>query len=151
MKQRTAVFPGSFDPFTIGHMSIIERGIRLFDRIIIAIGINDRKIASMTEQQRIDNIKEYTSHIPGIEVIAYRGLTVDLCKQYDARFILRGIRSVADFEYEMNMADINRRISGIETVLLYTLPEHASVSSSVVRELEHYGYDTTQFLPKKLQ
>lgn len=147
MKQRTAIFPGSFDPFTIGHLSIVKRGIKLFDRLIIAIGINDRKQASQPEQERIDAIRKAVKHIPGVEVIAYRGLTVDVCHQYAAEFILRGVRSVADYEYEMNMADINRRISGIETVVLYTLPEYSSVSSSVVRELSHYGHNVDQFLP----
>lgn len=147
MKQRTAIFPGSFDPFTIGHLSIAERGIKLFDRLIIAIGINDHKQASLPEQQRIETISNAVRHLPGVEVIAYRGLTVDVCRQYDAEFILRGIRSVTDYEYEMNMADINRRISGIETVVLYTLPEYAYVSSSVVRELQRYGQDVGQFLP----
>ena len=139
--QRIAVFPGSFDPFTIGHQS------ELFEKIIIAIGINDKKQSTHSEQERITQIKKAVKGIENIEVISYHGLTVDVCKQYDAKYLLRGVRSFTDFEYEQNMADINRKIAGIETVILFTLPEHASISSSVVRELDKYGYDTTDFLP----
>ncbi len=145
--QRIAVFPGSFDPFTIGHLSIVRRAAELFDKIIIAIGINDKKQSTHSEQERITQIKKAVKGIENIEVISYHGLTVDVCKQYDAKYLLRGVRSFTDFEYEQNMADINRKIVGIETVILFTLPEHASISSSVVRELDKYGYDTTDFLP----
>lgn len=145
--QRIAVFPGSFDPFTIGHQSIVRRAAELFDKIIIAIGINDKKQSTHSEQERITQIKNAVKGIENIEVISYHGLTVDVCKQYDAKYLLRGVRSFTDFEYEQNMADINRKIAGIETVILFTLPEHASISSSVVRELDKYGYDTTDFLP----
>lgn len=145
--QRIAVFPGSFDPFTIGHLSIVRRAAELFDKIIIAIGINDKKQSTHSEQERITQIKNAVKGIENIEVISYHGLTVDVCKQYDAKYLLRGVRSFTDFEYEQNMADINRKIAGIETVILFTLPEHASISSSVVRELDKYGYDTTDFLP----
>ena len=145
--QRIAVFPGSFDPFTIGHQSIVRRAAELFDKIIIAIGINDKKQSTHSEQERITQIKKAVKGIENIEVIWYHGLTVDVCKQYDAKYLLRGVRSFTDFEYEQNMADINRKIAGIETVILFTLPEHASISSSVVRELDKYGYDTTDFLP----
>lgn len=145
--QRIAVFPGSFDPFTIGHLSIVRRAAELFDKIIIAIGINDKKQSTHSEQERITQIKKAVRGIENIKVISYHGLTVDVCKQYDAKYLLRGVRSFTDFEYEQNMADINRKIAGIETVILFTLPEYASISSSVVRELDKYGYDTTDFLP----
>ena len=145
--QRIAVFPGSFDPFTIGHLSIVSRAADLFDKIIIAIGINDKKQSTHSEQERITQIEKAVKGIENIEVISYHGLTVDVCKQYGAKYLLRGVRSFTDFEYEQNMADINRKIAGIETVILFTLPEHASISSSVVRELDTYGYDTTDFLP----
>lgn len=145
--QRIAVFPGSFDPFTIGHLSIVSRAADLFDKIIIAIGINDKKQSTHSEQERITQIEKAVKGIDNIEVISYHGLTVDVCKQYGAKYLLRGVRSFTDFEYEQNMADINRKIAGIETVILFTLPEHASISSSVVRELDKYGYDTTDFLP----
>lgn len=145
--QRIAVFPGSFDPFTIGHQSIVNRAADLFDKIIIAIGINDKKQSTHSEQERITQIEKAVKGIENIEVISYHGLTVDVCKQYGAKYLLRGVRSFTDFEYEQNMADINRKIADIETVILFTLPEHASISSSVVRELDKYGYDTTDFLP----
>lgn len=145
--QRIAVFPGSFDPFTIGHLSIVRRAAELFDKIIIAIGINDKKQSTHSEQERITQIEKAVKGIENIEVISYHGLTVDVCKQYGAKYLLRGVRSFTDFEYEQNMADINRKIADIETVILFTLPEHASISSSVVRELDKYGYNTTDFLP----
>lgn len=143
----TALFPGSFDPFTIGHLSIVERAAPLFDRIIIAVGENSFKKNSADVAVRVNSIRKAVEHIDNVEVISYAGLTVNACKEYGARFMLRGVRSVTDFEYERNLADINRRIAGIETVLLFALPEHASVSSSVVRELDSFGYDTSSFLP----
>ncbi len=149
---RIAIFPGTFDPFTIGHYSIVERGLKLFDKIIIAIGYNEQKAnAEATAEQRRLQIKEIYSDVNSVEVIAYNGLTTNCAKKYNADFILRGFRTVADFEYERNMADINRKLSGIETVLLYTLPEHASISSSIVRELLHNSVDVTEFLPQKHQ
>lgn len=144
---RTALFAGSFDPYTIGHHSLVERALPLFDRIIIAIGENSGKSSSLSVDERINRISELYAGNPKIKVISYNGLTVDTCKAEGAKWLLRGVRSVADFEYERNLADINRKISGIETVILFTLPEHACVSSSVVRELAHYGYDTEPFLP----
>lgn len=145
--ERIALFAGSFDPFTIGHHSIVERALLLFDRIVIAVGINAGKASAIPAQVRIARIEKLYEGNPKVKVISYQGLTVDICRQEGAEWLLRGVRSVADFEYERNLADINRRISGIETVILFTLPEHSCVSSSVVRELEHYGYDTAPFLP----
>ncbi|MBO5456635.1 MAG: pantetheine-phosphate adenylyltransferase [Muribaculaceae bacterium] len=144
---RTALFAGSFDPYTIGHHSLVERALPLFDRIIIAIGENSGKSSSLSVDERINRISELYAGNSKIKVISYNGLTVDTCKAEGAKWLLRGVRSLADFEYERNLADINRKISGIETVILFTLPEHACVSSSVVRELAHYGYDTEPFLP----
>ncbi|WP_301185809.1 pantetheine-phosphate adenylyltransferase [uncultured Muribaculum sp.] len=144
---RTALFAGSFDPYTIGHHSLVERALPLFDRIIIAIGENSGKSSSLSVNERINRISELYAGNSKIKVISYNGLTVDTCKAEGAKWLLRGVRSVADFEYERNLADINRKISGIETVILFTLPEHACVSSSIVRELAHYGYDTEPFLP----
>ena len=144
---RTALFAGSFDPYTIGHHSLVERALPLFERIIIAIGENSGKSSSLSVNERINRISELYAGNSKIKVISYNGLTVDTCKAEGAKWLLRGVRSVADFEYERNLADINRKISGIETVILFTLPEHACVSSSIVRELAHYGYDTEPFLP----
>ena len=147
MTERTAVFPGSFDPFTIGHLSIAERGAALFDRLIVAIGINSQKTSAAETTERIEAVKRAVSHLPGVEVVAYGCLTVDFCHSVGARFILRGVRTVADYEYEMTMADVNRRIGGVETVLLYSLPEHSAVSSSIVRELRRFGHPVDEFLP----
>lgn len=149
MKQRIAIFPGSFNPFTIGHKSIVDRAMPLFDRIIVAIGVNESKgeVDPDDLARRIRDIAVLYADEPSVEVYSYEGLTVDFAQEMGAQFILRGVRSLADFEYERTLADINRRISGLETVLLYTLPEHSSISSSVVRELAHYGVDTSEFLP----
>ncbi|MDE7154172.1 MAG: pantetheine-phosphate adenylyltransferase [Muribaculaceae bacterium] len=142
-----ALFPGSFDPFTIGHLSVVERSAPLFDRIIVAVGVNSSKSNSADVAERLSAISKAVRHLENVEVTSYSGLTVDACKNFGARYMLRGVRSVADFEYERNLADINRRIAGIETILLFSLPEHAAISSSVVRELDSFGYDTSSFIP----
>lgn len=143
---RIALFAGSFNPFTVGHDSIVRRGLALFDRIIIGVGHNPAKPGDDIDS-RVDAIRKLYADVDAIDVRPYSCLTVDFAQQCGARFLLRGMRSVKDFEYERDMADINRRLSGIETVILFTLPEHAAISSSVVRELESYGHDATQFLP----
>lgn len=146
--QRTAVFPGSFNPFTLGHLSVAERGARLFDRLIIAIGVNAAKpLPPETIERRLSAIRKAVARFTNVEVDSYTGLTVDYAKARGAAFILRGARSVADFEYERQIADVNRQVAGIETVVLFTLPEYASVSSSIVRELQSYGYDISRFIP----
>lgn len=145
--ERTALFPGSFDPFTIGHKSLVDRALPLFDRIVIAVGENSGKNTASSTEARTEAIRKLYEHEPKITVTAYSGLTVEACRREGAGWMLRGVRSLADFEYEKNLADINRRISGIETVLLYTLPEYAPVSSSMIRELAHFGYDVEPFLP----
>lgn len=147
--ERIAIFPGSFDPFTAGHQSIVERGLKLFDRIIIAIGVNYAKHDADTIASRIAPIDELYADNAGVSVVTYNDLTVDAAKRLGADFILRGVRSVADYEYERNMAEINRRLSGIETVLLFSDPDLACVSSSIVRELESYGKDVSRFMPTK--
>ncbi|MDE5785511.1 MAG: pantetheine-phosphate adenylyltransferase [Duncaniella sp.] len=147
-EERIVLFPGTFDPFTIGHKSLVDRALPLFDRIIIAVGENDAKSSVVPVDDRIEAIARLYGDDPRVEVIAYSGLTVDACRLHQARWILRGVRSVTDFEYERAMADVNRRLAGIETVILYSLPEMAAISSSVVRELEKYDYDTSEFIPQ---
>lgn len=147
MKQRIAIFPGSFNPFTIGHHSIVERGLQLFDKIIIAIGYNEHKQSDCSLNDRISQIKKIYARNEKIEVISFSGLTVDCAKNNGAEFILRGVRNTIDFEYERSLAEINRKIGGLETVLFYTLPQHNSVSSSMVRELMHNGLPVDEFLP----
>ena len=145
--ERIAIFPGSFDPFTIGHASIVERGLPLFDKIVIGVGINESKRSLYSISERVEAIRRLYVDEPRIRVVSYNDLTIDLARRENARFILRGLRSVKDFEYERELADINLKIGGIETVLLISDPEHAAVSSSVVRELITYGKDVSQFLP----
>ena len=133
----------------MGHASIVERGLPLFDRIVIGVGINDNKRTLYTNEERVRNIQEIYANEPRVKVVAYDDLTVDLAKREEASFILRGIRSVKDFEYERDIAAMNERLSGVETVLLFTEPQYMSISSSVVRELLRFGKDVTEFLPKK--
>lgn len=144
----TILFPGSFNPFTVGHQSLVSRVLPLFDRVVIAVGVNSSKETGPQTDTRVEEIRVLYASEPKVSVIAYSGLTVDACEAQGARWMLRGVRSAVDFEYERSLADINRRISGIETLLLFTLPEYAAVSSSVVRELRSYGRDVSEFLPQ---
>ena len=146
-QHRIALFPGTFDPFTIGHKSLVERGLTCVDEIVIAIGINEKKKTYYTLEQRIEAIRRLYADEPRVRVVSYSGLTVDVAQREKAQFILRGIRSVIDFEYEKSIADVNRQLTGIETLLLFTEPAYAHVSSSVVRELLHYGKDVSPFIP----
>lgn len=143
---RTAIFAGSFNPFTVGHASIVERGLQLFDRLIVAIGMNASKPSTEVEKSAA-RLRDIYADNPRVDIVIWKGLMADLAIRENAGFFLRGIRNVADFEYERNMAEINRRISGIDTVLLFTLPEHAAISSSVVRELDSYGVDVSDMVP----
>ena len=147
MEQRIAIFPGSFDPFTVGHHSIVMRALPLFDKIVVAIGTNAAKYAMMSESRRVEALRELYADNEKIEVISYEGLTVAAAKMCGAKFILRGVRMIQDFEYEKNLAEVNRSTSGLETVLLYTLPEFGHISSSIVRELIRYGRDVSSLLP----
>lgn len=143
---RRALFAGSFDPFTAGHASVVERALGLFDEVVVAAGVNAAKRHAAGDPEAIAALY---AHEPRVRVISYSGmLTVDLARREGCGWLIRGVRSVKDFEYERDMADINRRLSGIETVILFTLPEHAAISSSVVRELASYGHDISTFLPQ---
>ncbi len=146
---RIAIFPGSFDPFTVGHASIVERGLPMFDRIVIGVGINGTKRSLHQVDERVKHIKTLYADEPRVKVVAYDDLTIDLVRREGASFILRGLRSVRDFEYERDIASMNQRLGGVETVLLFTEPQYLSISSSVVRELMAFGKDVSQFLPKK--
>lgn len=147
---KTGVFVGSFDPFTIGHDSIVRRALGLFDRLVIGVvGDQVHKPNMQPAEQRMQAIRQLYADEPKIEVKPYYGLAVDFAKEQGALYIIKGVRSVKDFEYEREQADINRQISGIETVLLFAEPRYASVSSSVVRELQHFGRDVSEFLPKR--
>lgn len=143
----TGIFTGSFDPFTIGHDDIVRRALPLFDRIVIGIGVNEHKMYAQTTEERIENISRLYAEEPKIEVKAYGDLTVDFAKREGAHYIIKGVRSMKDFEYEREQAEINRRIGGVETLLLFADPQLASISSSMVRELMHFGRDVSEFLP----
>lgn len=143
-----AIFPGTFDPFTIGHESVVKRALTFIDEVVIGIGINEGKETHFPLQKRLDVIREFYKDDPRIKVLAYDSLTIDLARKIDANLIIRGIRTVKDFEYEETIADINRKLSGIETILLFTEPELTCISSTIVRELLVFGKDITQFLPQ---
>lgn len=144
------IFPGSFDPFTIGHANLVERALRLFDEVIIAVGYNEQKTGWLPVEERVRALREYYAGMPQIDIECYTGLTVDFAQSQGARFILRGVRSVKDYEYELGIADINARLADIETVVLLADPTISGISSSVVRELHHFGRDITPWLPQGL-
>ncbi len=149
---KRAIFPGSFDPFTIGHDDIVQRGLQLFDEIIIGIGRNSGKNETFPIREREAAIKKIYADNPKIKVMIYDGMTIDFAKSQKAHFILRGIRDMSDFEYERNLAEANKHLGGIETILLYTRPEYAYISSTLVRDLCRYNQDVSSFVPnnKKL-
>lgn len=147
---KTGIFVGSFDPFTIGHDSIVRRALPLFDRLVIGVvGDNVHKPGMRPAEERMQTIRELYADDSRIEVKAYHGLAMDFAKAENAHFIVKGVRNTSDFEYEQWQADFNRKLGGIETILLYTEPELASVSSSALRELSHFGVDVSEYLPKR--
>jgi len=144
---KRAIFPGTFDPFTIGHYSIVERGLTFFDEIVIGIGINQTKKTLFSIEKRIEIIEQAFINEPRVTVRSYNSLTVDFALSVQADFVLRGLRSVGDFEYERTTADANRKLTGIETVILFTESKYSYISSTVVRDLISYGKDISIFLP----
>ena len=146
--QRIALFPGTFDPITIGHLDIIKRSLSLFDKLVIGIGRNANKEPMFTEEQRLKWIREIYKDNSQVNAVVYEGLTIKCCQQVGANYILRGIRYVNDFEYEKAIADMNRSLdAGIETVFLTCLPQYTSVASTLVRDVLRNGGDALQFLP----
>jgi len=148
---KRAIFPGTFDPFTIGHYSIVERGLALFDEIIIGIGVNQLKRTLFDEAKRLDIIQQAFVGESRVKVLVYNSLTLDFAKSVDAGFILRGLRTVADFEYERTIGDTNRILSGVETVILFTESAYSHISSTVARDLISYGKDISSFLPPNVK
>ena len=147
---RTGIFVGSFNPFTIGHDSIVTRALPLFDRLVIGVvGDQVHKPDMPSAEERIKAIADLYRDEPRIEVKPYYGLAVDFARAENAHFIVKGIRSVKDFEDVREQADLNRQLSGVETILLYSEPQFSSISSTMVRELQHFGVDVSPYLPNK--
>ena len=143
-----AIFPGTFDPFTIGHADIVRRSLSFVDEIIIAVGINVAKHTIEERDKRLEAIRKLYTDEPRVTITSYDGLTADFAREMGADVIIRGVRNIADYEYERNMADINRHLTNIETVLLFSSPELACVSSSMVRELIQLGKPVDDFVAK---
>ena len=144
---KTLLFPGSFDPFTIGHKWVVDKALTIADRVVIAIGVNENKKRTFAIDDVAATIKNIYAQNSQVEVVTYSGLTIDIVKEVGADAIVRGVRSTIDFEYEKNIADINRELSGVETILLFTHPTLSHISSSMVRELNHFGHDVSKYIP----
>ena len=150
--ERIAVFPGSFDPITIGHESIIRRGCSLFDKIIVAIGENAEKKSYFDIDKRLAFIEQTFADEPKVNVAKYSGLTVDYCRKVNAKYLLRGLRTSADFEFERSIGQVNKKLfPEIETIFLLTAPEHTSLNSSIVRDILRNGGDASQFVPESVK
>ena len=147
--QRIALFPGSFDPITIGHVDLVVRASKLFDRVIVGVGTNSEKKYLFDQEIRLSLVQTAFKGLDAIEVIDYIGLTVDCCQKHHANYIIRGIRNAADYEYEKSISIVNNSINpSIETVFLLSKPEHASISSTIIRDIIRNGGDPIPFLPK---
>ncbi|MFN8240852.1 MAG: pantetheine-phosphate adenylyltransferase [Bacteroidales bacterium] len=150
--KRRAVFPGSFDPFTIGHESIVRRALSMFDEIIIAVGANALKKSFYPVETRKKMISVVFAGEPRVKVDHYEGLTVDYCRKHEAAFILRGLRTAADFEFERAIAQVNKAMApGIESVFLLTIPEHTPINSTIVRDIIRSGGDASMFVPSSIK
>ena len=144
-----ALFPGSFDPFTAGHLNILKRALTIFDEVVVAIGVNQDKQGFFSTEQKIDLVRQATKDLKGVKVINYDCLTVDICRQLGIRHIVRGVRNFLDFETEQSIADANRRIApDIETIIIPTAQEYSHISSSAVRDLIRHGGNTSLFMPE---
>lgn len=141
------LFPGSFDPFTLGHKSIVDRTLQFAEEVVIAIGVNAGKKSMFSLEERMAQIQKVYADEPRVKVASYEGLTTDFAECIGATAMVRGVRTAQDFEFERMLADVNRKLTGIETILLITEPQYSAISSSVVRELLSYGKDVKDFLP----
>jgi len=147
---KIALFPGSFDPITIAHVDILKRAVPLFDKIVVGIGLNSSKQSFLSAEKREEIVRTVFADTPGVEVQLYEGLTVDFCKKINATYMVRGIRSVADFEYERAIAQINQTMMPeMETIFILSKPEYSAISSTIVRDILRNNGDVSQFLPKE--
>lgn len=144
---RRAVYPGSYDPVTNGHIDVVERAAGLFDEVIVAVLINKTKRGLFTVDERIDMLREVTAHLPGVRVDSWHGLLVDYCKTHDVSVIVKGLRAISDFDYELQMAQMNQQLSGVETLFMPTNPLWSFLSSSLVKEVATYGGDVAHLVP----
>lgn len=143
------MFPGSFDPFTEGHLNILKRALTMFDEVVVAIGINQDKSGFFSTEQKIDIVRQATKGIKGVRIVNYDGLTIDICRELGIRHIVRGVRNMLDFENERSIADANRRLAPeIETIIIPTAQEFAHISSSAVRDILRHNGDTSLFMPE---
>lgn len=147
---KKTIFPGTFDPFTIGHKCIVDRMLNLMDEITIAVGINSNKKTFFSIEERLEFIQQVYKNESKIKVMSYDSLTVDFAQKINVQCIVRGIRTIGDFEYERNIADINKKLAGIETFILFSEPEYAYINSSFIRELLYYKKDISKFVPKEV-
>ena len=147
--KRTALFPGSFDPFTAGHLNILKRALTMFDEVVVAVGVNIDKRGFFPNETRIKIIEQATKGLDGVKVIQYHSLTIDICREMGIRHIVRGVRNMIDFETERSIADANRRLApDIETIIIPTAQEFAHISSTAVRDILKHGGDTSLFVPE---
>ena len=147
---KRVVCPGSFDPITFGHLDIIERASSIFDEVVIAVMVNKTKQTLFTVEERIEMTKEVTTKFPNVKVDSWSGLLVDYCKKNDISIIVKGLRAVTDFDYELQMSQINLQLQGVETLFLSTAPAHSFLSSSLVKEIASYGGDVSSYIPAVL-
>ena len=149
IQMRTAIFPGSFDPFTAGHLNILRRALTMFDEVVVAVGINQDKRGFFDMEKKLDIIRQATASLEGVSVISYDNLTVDTCRELGIRHIVRGVRNMLDFEAERSIADANRRLAPeVETIIIPTAQEFAHISSSAVRDILRHGGDYSAFIPE---
>ncbi|GAA4027828.1 pantetheine-phosphate adenylyltransferase [Allokutzneria multivorans] len=144
---RRAVYPGSYDPVTNGHLDIIERAAGLFDEVVVAVMINKNKRSLFTVEERMEMLRDVTPHLPNVRIDSWYGLLVDYCKANEVQAIVKGLRAVSDFEYELQMAQMNQRLSGIDTMFIATNPVYSFLSSSLVKDVATYGGDVSHLLP----
>lgn len=150
--KRKALFPGSFDPFTAGHLNILKRALTMFDEVVIAVGVNIDKRGFFPNDKRVDIIRQATSDMEGVTIVQYDTLTVDICRELGIRHIVRGVRNMIDFETERSIADANRKLAPeIETIIIPTAQEFAHISSTAVRDLLKHGGDTSLFVPEGVE